>query len=96
MVFLCDTFVGGNNGYILITANGGMNQQRVAVSNTSDQLQAFMIAPLPLCPIILHPLLASETLSSLPFELFQTLFCLKAGLQCCRYCTVIEFNSCYS
>lgn len=27
---------GGNNGYILVTANGGMNQQRVAVSTACD------------------------------------------------------------
>uniref|UniRef100_A0A2P2KQY9 Uncharacterized protein n=1 Tax=Rhizophora mucronata TaxID=61149 RepID=A0A2P2KQY9_RHIMU len=39
MVFLCDVLIGGNNGYIMVTANGGMNQQRVAVSDAPGKLQ---------------------------------------------------------
>lgn len=38
----CLTLIGGSNGYILVTANGGMNQQRVAVSNACSQIAAYM------------------------------------------------------
>lgn len=30
--------IGGNNGYIMVTANGGINQQRVAVSFTACKI----------------------------------------------------------
>lgn len=36
MIFDCHSFldnVDGHNGYIIVSANGGINQQRVAVSN---------------------------------------------------------------
>lgn len=35
-------FVEGNNGYIVVSANGGINQQRVAVSSVSGRIFAFM------------------------------------------------------
>lgn len=33
--------IGGHNGYLVVTANGGMNQQRVAVSNAHDTNSIF-------------------------------------------------------
>lgn len=34
-------FVEGNNGYIVVSANGGINQQRVAVSSVSGRICCF-------------------------------------------------------
>lgn len=33
--------VEGNNGYIVVSANGGINQQRVAVSSVSGRICCF-------------------------------------------------------
>ncbi|KAK0580150.1 hypothetical protein LWI29_037150 [Acer saccharum] len=36
---------GRNNGYIMVTANGGMNQQRVAICNAIVLLNASLVVP---------------------------------------------------
>ena len=75
------SFVEENNGYILVTANGGMNQQRVAVSNALTSA-AFMITPLQPSFIVLYATIFASEGSDMyfilyHFKLLQTCFYFK-------------------
>lgn len=41
-----DMVIERNDGYIMVTANGGMNQQRVAVSDTLEPDLLFFFIPI--------------------------------------------------
>ena len=93
------SFVEGNNGYIVVTANGGMNQQRVAVSNdlTSCSFHDYSFATKFhsfVCICLCFRRVICIVFFTI-FSCFKLVYSLKTGLQCCGYCTVAESNPCF-